>query len=78
MTDQPRPPLPLASSPVVLATVSVDEDGDWTFEEHGHAMRQCKGNIHVFRERPGACQCGGEYWYDEDAEASGRYLGRLP
>ena len=60
--DKPRPPLPLGKSPIVMGEVTVDEDGDVTFTEQGHALRQCKGDVHVFAERPGACQCGTEYW----------------
>lgn len=60
MTEPIRPPLPLHKSPLILrdGVVETNERG----EILGEAIRQCKDNIHVFAERPGACQCGKEYW----------------
>ena len=65
MTDhRQRPPLPLSKSPIRLpdGVIEVDERGNVI----GTAVRQCYGTVHVFAERPGACQCGTEFWGWDD------------
>lgn len=59
MRRDPRPPLPLAKSPILLP------EGRFEVDEHGHvvgqAIRQCKDHVHVFADF-GECQCGKETW----------------
>lgn len=47
----PRKPLPPENSP------------RWS---DGTTQDRCEGLIHVFAEVPGRCQCGEEYWDDDN------------